>query len=216
MLRAWLAQVSIYWELTAFKHFNKRVCLFVLRVGFYSKIKNRVGKIRRTVYIESKTQAERGNLYCVWKDTYHYHIGKCPCDYGNVSVITKFKLQFLHLNESTVHKFKSSSLIKFKSSSSSRSCSCTYRARKSCLTYTKKRVRKKHECLVIIEVERISIKFFIRFINMLIVTLVPNALPFASPYVDLREEKFSLAQVSISKSEQKCAGDEYGAFCCIG
>ena len=70
-------------------------------------------------------------------------------------------------------------------------------------------------CLFI-EVERISIKFFIRFINMRIVILVPSALPFAPPYADLREEKFSLAQVSISKSEQECAGDEYGAFCYIG
>ena len=51
---------------------------------------------------------------------------------------------------------------------------------------------------------------------MRIVTLVPSALSFASQYADLREENFSLAQVSISKREQKCAGDEYGAFCYIG
>ena len=57
-------------------------------------------------------------------------------------------------------------------------------------------------CLFI-EVERISIKFFIQFINMHIVTLIPSALLFASPYADLHEENFSLVQVSILKSKQK-------------
>ena len=51
---------------------------------------------------------------------------------------------------------------------------------------------------------------------MRIVTLVPSALPFTSPYADLHEENFSLAQVSISKSEHKCAGDECGTLCYIG
>ena len=51
---------------------------------------------------------------------------------------------------------------------------------------------------------------------MRIVTVVPSALPFASPYADLREENFSLVQVSISKSKQKCAEDKCGAFCYIG
>ena len=51
---------------------------------------------------------------------------------------------------------------------------------------------------------------------MHIVTLVPSALLFVSPYADLRKENFSLIQVSISKSEQKCAGDDCGAFCYIG
>ena len=51
---------------------------------------------------------------------------------------------------------------------------------------------------------------------MRIVTLVPSALPFASPYADLRKENFSVVQVSILKSEQKCAGGECGAFCYIG
>ena len=47
---------------------------------------------------------------------------------------------------------------------------------------------------------------------MRIVTLDPSALPFTSPYADLREENFSLTQVSISKSEQKCAGNECGSL----